>query len=64
MTLASGGKTDWFDEVVRSAKYGPCRGSGVLVQTGGQWKIAQYNLTVPIPNDLLPRVVELIKTAK
>ena len=64
VTLAADGKTAWFDEVVRSVKCGPCRGSGVLVHEGGRWKIAQYNLTVPIPNDLLPRVVELIKTAK
>jgi hypothetical protein len=32
---------------------GPCRGSGVLVKQDGAWKIAQYNLSVPIPNDLM-----------
>jgi hypothetical protein len=44
-------------------KWGVCRGSGVLVRSssGGEWKIAQYNLSVPIPNDLLPGVAEQIK---
>ena len=28
---------------------------------GGAWKIAQYNLTVPIPNDLLAGFAEKIR---
>lgn len=39
-------------------KYGECRGSGVLLREGGEWRIAQYNLTVPIPNDLMGRCGE------
>ena len=31
---------------------GSCRGSGVLVRSGDDWLITQYNLTIPIPNDL------------
>ena len=45
------GTTAWFDEDVESKELGPVRGSGVLSRVGGQWKIAQYNLSVPIPND-------------
>jgi len=41
--------TAWFDEMLDTPNLGLCRGSGVLVLTGGKWKIAQYNLSVPIP---------------
>lgn len=47
-------RTAWFDELLENAKYGTCRGSGVVVRGGdGVWRIAQYNLSVPVPNDLL-----------
>jgi hypothetical protein len=39
---------------------GLCRGSGVLVLMGGTWKIAQYNLSIAIPNALAPSVVDQI----
>lgn len=55
------GRTAWFDERLDNAKWGRCRGSGVLVKRGNEWKIAQYNLLVPIPNDLLPEVAGRIK---
>lgn len=42
----------WFDEALETPNLGPCRGSGVLVATPAGWKIAQYNLSIPIPNDL------------
>lgn len=52
----------WFDERLDNAKWGRCRGSGVLVGDSGEgWKIVQYNLTVPIPNELLPEVAGRIK---
>lgn len=56
------GETAWYDEKLDNVKWGRCRGSGVLVKTSGGWKVAQYNLTVPIPNDLLPEIAERIKT--
>jgi len=63
----AGGQTAWFDEKLDNAKYGRCRGTGVLVRSGpaddrfGGWRIAQYNLTVPIPNDLLDDVARQIR---
>ncbi|MFN0010462.1 MAG: nuclear transport factor 2 family protein [Phycisphaerales bacterium] len=51
----------WFDEALASEKYGACRGTGVLRKVGADWRISQYHLTVPVPNDLLPRVSALIK---
>jgi len=45
--------TAWFDEEVNNDKYGVFRGTGVLIRTNKGWKITQYNLLLPIPNDLL-----------
>lgn len=55
------GQVAWFDETLANANYGPCRGSGVLRHIAGQWKISQYHLTIPIPNALAARVVEMIR---
>ncbi len=46
------GAVAWFDEALDTPNLGPARGSGVLVRSAGDWKIAQYNLSIPIPNDL------------
>lgn len=50
----------WFDEVLNTPHMGECRGTGILLLKDGEWKIAHYNLTVPIPNDLLKNFVERI----
>jgi uncharacterized protein (TIGR02246 family) len=50
----------WFDEALDTPNLGPCRGSGVVVATNNGWKIAQYNLSIPIPNDLADEVKERI----
>lgn len=51
----------WFDETLSSTGLGPLRGSGVLRLTPNGWKIEHYNLTLPIPNDVVGDVVERIK---
>jgi len=53
VALAPDGKTAWFDEDLDTPNLGPARGSGVLVREQGRWRIAQYNLSVPIPNALM-----------
>jgi hypothetical protein len=51
-------RVSWFDETLANASLGTCRGSGVLVlQPDGSWKIAQYNLSIPIPNALTDEIV-------
>jgi hypothetical protein len=45
------GDAAWFDEDLDTERLGPARGSGVLVREDGAWKIAQYNLSIPIPNE-------------
>lgn len=54
----------WFDEDLENAKYGRCRGTGVLRRTPEGWRIAQYVLTIPIPNDLAGEIVERIRGAR
>ena len=50
-----------FDELLAHDRLGQCRGSGVLVREGDRWKVAQYNLSVPVPNDIVLDVAERIR---
>jgi ketosteroid isomerase-like protein len=59
--VSDDGNTAWFDETLENANLGDCRGSGVLVKQNGQWLIAQYNLTIPVPNDLADEFVKRIR---
>jgi len=61
--IARDGRTAWFDERLDNANLGETRGSGVLVREAGAWKVAQYNLTIPIPNGLAREVVARIREA-
>ena len=58
------GNVAWFDELLDSATYGECRGTGVLEKVDGAWKITQYHLTIPMPNDLAKEFVARIRQAK
>lgn len=60
-TFSPTGETAWFDEILENEKYGVCRGSGVLRKIGSEWKISQYHLTIPVPNELVDTVVKLIR---
>ena len=51
----------WFDELLDSESYGTSRGTGVLILNNGSWKISQYALTFPIPNDLAKGMTTEIK---
>jgi len=51
----------WFDELLDNASLGLTRGTGVLVKTEAGWKVTQYHLTIPIPNDIADSVAEQIK---
>ena len=55
------GKTAWFDEVLTNKKYGEFRGTGVLKIVDTEWKITQYSLLLPIPNDLMMKYSKEIK---
>ena len=53
ITVSATGDIAWFDELLQNEGLGTCRGSGVLVKSTNGWKIAQYNLSVPIPNAIV-----------
>ena len=55
------GRTAWFDELLEQASLGLTRGTGVLLLVEGRWRIAQYHLTIPVPNELAPQVVAMIR---
>ena len=59
--IAENGKTAWFDEELSTPNLGPSRGTGVLVLKESEWKIAHYNLTVPIPNAIMDDVKSQIE---
>ena len=61
VALTVGGTIAWFDELLDSASYGECRGTGVLEKADGRWRILQYHLTIPVPNDLAKEVVARIR---
>lgn len=62
--MSRDGKVAWFDELLDSATYGECRGTGVLEKwDDGRWKITQYHLTIPMPNDLAKDFVARIREA-
>ena len=62
ISFAPNGRAAWFDEVVTSQKYGACRGTGVVVLREGVWRVAQYSLSLPIPNEMFVDVADAIKT--
>lgn len=51
----------WFDELLDSKSYGASRGTGTLVLTPQGWRVSQYALTFPIPNDLAHHMTDEIK---
>ena len=61
LSLSADGRTAWFDERLHNADYGACRGSGVLVRGRNGWRIAQYVLSLPVPNELAGDLVERIR---
>ena len=61
--FSADGKSAWFDELLDTPNLGPCRGSGVVVLLNGKWKVGQYNLSIPIPNDLANGIVKQIAAA-
>jgi hypothetical protein len=63
VSFSADGAVAWFDEDLATPNLGSCRGSGVLVHDGRVWKIAQYNLSVPIPNGVFDQVKKIIMDA-
>ena len=56
----------YFDELLGNAKYGTCRGTGVLTLSGSPpaWRIAHYSLSFMIPNDNAAEVTSITRSPK
>lgn len=52
------GSLAWFDELLNT-QMKICRGSGVLVKQGDDWKVQQYILSTTIPNEQLDSIVKI-----
>ncbi len=50
----------WFDELL-DTQMKLCRGSGVLLKSGGEWKIAHYVLSIAVPNENVDALISLKK---
>jgi hypothetical protein len=50
-----------FDELLENDGYGVSRGTGALVLTDDEWKLAQYHLSFPIPNAMAKEITAKIK---
>ena len=59
--FSADGGTAWFDEMIDGASGVTARGTGVLVRRGDDWKIAQYNFSVPFPNALWDTINAMIR---
>ncbi|MTH15087.1 nuclear transport factor 2 family protein [Flavobacterium sp. LC2016-01] len=52
------GTIAWFDELLNT-QMKICRGSGVLVKVGKEWKIQHYVLSMTIPNEEVDAVTKI-----
>lgn len=57
------GELAWFDELLNTSMK-ICRGSGVLVKQGNEWKVQQYILSTTVPNDNLDSVIKIKAAAE
>lgn len=52
------GNLAWFDELLNT-QMKICRGSGVLIKQGNDWKVQQYILSTTVPNELIDSVTKM-----
>lgn len=52
------GNIAWFDELLNT-QMKICRGSGILIKIGKNWKIQHYVLSMTIPNDEVESVTKI-----
>lgn len=52
------GNLAWFDELLNT-QMKICRGSGIVIKQGADWKVQQYVLSMTIPNRQLDSIVKI-----
>jgi ketosteroid isomerase-like protein len=57
------GTLAWFDELLNT-QMKICRGSGVVIKQGNDWKVKQYVLSMTIPNALVDSIVPMKAAAE
>lgn len=57
------GSIAWFDELL-DTQMKICRGSGVLIRKGNEWKICQYVLSMTVPNCKADSVIKIKTSAE
>ncbi len=62
--IADSADIAWFDEVLYSEQNGRFRGTGVLTQQDGRWKIAHYAMSFLILNENWDEVIELTRRTR
>jgi len=58
--FSSDASVAWFDEDLETWMEG-CRGSGIMIKVGEEWRLVYYNLTVLIENEKIKEFIELRK---
>jgi hypothetical protein len=61
--LSADGGSAWFDELLDSKSYWPCRGSGALQKMNGKWRIVHYVLSLTIPNSVAKEIKPIVEKA-
>jgi ketosteroid isomerase-like protein len=64
ISLINNEQVAFFDELLINEAYGLCRGVGVVIKTTDGWKISQYNLSIPLPNEIANDLIKQIKSFK
>jgi len=54
----STGTIAWFDELL-DTQMKICRGSGVVIKVGNQWRIKHYVLSLTVPNESIQSVISI-----
>jgi ketosteroid isomerase-like protein len=57
--VSASGDYAWFSELL-TTWMGVCRGSGILIRSGSEWKIHQYHLSVTVPNEIIGDFIKLV----
>lgn len=63
ISLDETSRVAWFDELL-DTQMKICRGSGVLVKQGNDWKIKQYVLSMTVPNNVADSVIKIKSAAE